>query len=247
MKALILAAGRGSRLGDATADRPKCLVDVAGRTLLRRQTAALEAAGVDSIGVVAGWRAESFDGLGLTVFTNPRWHETTMVESLAAADAWLRAEPVIVGYGDIVYTAETVRRLIASPGDLVITYDPDWYALWRRRFERPLDDAETFTLDADGRLLDIGGRASDVEEIHGQYMGLLKLTPASWRVVRRVRAGDPEVAGLDMTGTLRHLVRRGLLSVRTTPVAGPWFEFDHPSDLAVAGDVLRKLDQESAQ
>src|SRR5437870_5599387 len=90
MKAIILAAGRGSRMGALTADRPKCFAEIAGRTLLSLQMQALSAS-ADSIAVVRGYRAEVFDGLPLHRFDNPRWAETNMVRSLMCADPWLRA------------------------------------------------------------------------------------------------------------------------------------------------------------
>ena len=57
-------------------------------------------------------------------------------------DPWLRAHDCIVSYADIFYTGETVKRLAAAGGDLAMSYDPDWLALWSRRFADPLSDAE---------------------------------------------------------------------------------------------------------
>jgi choline kinase len=245
MRGLVLAAGRGSRLGQFTTDRPKCLVDVAGRSLLDRQVAALTQAGVDEVGVVTGWHAEAFAPTGLRTFGNPRWADTTMVESLAAAQEWLLAGPVLVSYGDIVFSANTARRLARAPGQLAIAYDPDWEALWRSRFEQPLDDAETFRLDGD-RLTDIGGRPSTTEQVQGQYLGLVRWTPQAWQVVSRLRETDAEARDLDMTGLLRRLVRGEGLDVTAVPVDGPWCEFDHPSDIDVGLDIVRQLDAELA-
>jgi choline kinase len=239
VRALVLAAGRGARMVGFTEDRPKCLIELGGRTLLDRQVAALRSGGIDEVGVVAGWHAEAFAGTGLPVFVNHRWATTTMAESLVAADEWLRDGPVLAAYGDIVYTAQTVRELLDCDADLAITYDPDWYALWRRRFADPLDDAETFVRTETGDLAVIGGRPDTVAEVQGQYIGLLRLTPKSWRSIRRARR-DPEVRRLDMTGLLARLVRT--MHVATVPVRGPWCEFDHPTDLAVGRDVLRTLD-----
>jgi choline kinase len=235
----VLAAGRGARMAGLTADRPKCLIEIGGRVLLDRQVAALRAAGIDEVGVVAGWHAEAFAGTGLPVFVNHRWATTTMAESLAAADAWLRDGPVLAAYGDIVYTAETVRELAGCDAELAITYDPNWHALWCRRFANPLDDAETFVRAQTGDLVAIGGRPGTVAEVQGQYVGLLRLTPGSWRSIREARRA-PEVRGLDMTGLLSRLLPA--VRIATVPVRGPWCEFDHPSDLAVGRDVLRALD-----
>jgi choline kinase len=243
MKGLILAAGRGSRLGKFTVDRPKCLVDIDGKSLLDRQVAALRAAGADEVGVVTGWCAGAFEGTGLPTFHNPDWADTTMVGSLAAAQDWLLAGPVLVSYGDIVFGAATAARLAQASGALTISYDPDWEALWRSRFDRPLDDAETFVRDERGLLADIGGHPDTAAEVQGQYLGLLRFTPAAWSVIAELRATDAEVRDLDMTGLLRHLVRSGLLPVQTVAAAGPWCEFDHPHDIDVGLDIIRELDE----
>ncbi len=115
MRGLILAAGRGSRMGALGDDRPKCLVELNGRPLLDRQIAALRRGGVDEIGVVRGYRAEILNFPGLTYFDNPRWAQTNMVMSLTAAASWLRVGPVIVSYADIFYRSNLVQASPSSP------------------------------------------------------------------------------------------------------------------------------------
>src|SRR6516165_8683375 len=116
MRAVILAAGRGSRMGPFGEDRPKCLVELAGQSLIERQVAALRRGGVEEIGVVRGYRAEMIDFPGLTYFSNTRWAETNMVVSLASAATWLRSGPVIVSYADIFYRSDLVLGLAGAHG-----------------------------------------------------------------------------------------------------------------------------------
>ena len=233
MKALILAAGRGARLGGLNGDAPKCLVPLAGRPLLEWQLAALRGACVEEIGVVRGYRAHLLDGRGLVTFENRCWARTNMVASLACAGRWLHTGPTIVSYSDIFYGTATVATLIAAPGDIAITYDPDWLTLWSRRFADPLSDAETFRLEG-SRVVDIGGRATDVDEVNGQYMGLLKITPAGWIAIDGYLAtlSTERRDTLDMTGLLSALVAAGH-SVGGVPVSGPWGEVDSASDLTL--------------
>ncbi len=241
MRAIILAAGRGSRLGHLGADRPKCLVEFAGKTLIERQIAALRRGGVDEIAVVLGYRAEMIDLPGLSYFLNQRWAQTNMVMSLTAATAWLRSGPAIVSYGDIFYRSELVRGLAAAPGQLVISYDRDWRRLWTRRFVDPLADAETFRINADGQLLEIGGRTTRIEEIQGQYMGLFKFTPPAWSVVEALLAAldAPIRDKLDVTGLLRRLLAGNELSIGTFGTDGQWGEIDNAQDVALYEDMVR--------
>lgn len=234
MKGLILAAGRGSRMGERTNDRPKCMVDLLGQPLLHRQVAALRAGGVDQIGIVRGYRADSIAVDGVDYFENMRWASTNMVMSLACARQWLATAPVIVSYSDIFYTGDLVAQLDAEPGDLVVAYDTQWLSLWKRRFADPLSDAETFRTNAMGRLLEIGTRAASLEEIRGQYMGLLKFTPTAWQVVDTILTEMPEAIRdkLDMTSLLRLLLERDF-PIATLSTSGQWGEVDSPSDITV--------------
>jgi choline kinase len=234
VRAVILAAGRGSRMGMLGEDRPKCLVPLCGKPLIERQVSALRNGGVQQVGVVRGYRAEMIDLPELTFFQNPRWAETNMVMSLACAGAWLREAPVIISYADIFYRHPLIRDLAAAEGDLVITYDQDWYRLWSQRFDDPLSDAETFSTDDTGRLLEIGGKTTNLQDIAGQYMGLLKFTPKAWTGVEALLTTLEPAARdrLDMTSLLRLLLRQGF-PISTLPTSGQWGEIDNPTDLAL--------------
>ncbi|MFZ0311272.1 MAG: phosphocholine cytidylyltransferase family protein [Candidatus Korobacteraceae bacterium] len=240
MRAVILAAGRGSRLGHLGDDRPKCFVELEGSPLIERQIAALRRGGVKEIGVVRGYRAEMIDFPGLTYFSNPRWAETNMVMSLAAAAPWLRGGPVIVSYADIFYRSELVRGLAGARGQLVVSYDRAWRRLWTRRFADPLADAETFRLDAEGRLLEIGGKTTRIEDIEGQYMGLLKFTPPAWSALEALLStlDAPICDRLDMTGLLRRLLAGNELPIDTFATDGQWGEIDNPEDVAVYAKMV---------
>jgi choline kinase len=242
MRAVILAAGRGSRMGHLGDDRPKCLVELEGQSLIARQIAALRRGGVDEIGVVRGYRAETIDFPGLSYFANERWAETNMVMSLAAAAAWLRAGPVIVSYADIFYRGELVRGLTAAPGQLVVTYDRAWRRLWTRRFTDPLADAETFRISTAGQLLEIGGKTTRIEDIQGQYMGLFKFTPPAWSAVEAL-LGTLDAAirdRLDVTGLLRRLLAGKEVPIGTFGADGQWGEIDNPEDVALYRNMVRE-------
>jgi choline kinase len=241
MRAVILAAGRGSRMSTLTEDRPKCLVELAQKPLIQRQIAALRSGGVSSLGVVRGYMGPKIDIDHVTYFENPRWAETNMVMSLVAAADWLRSDTVIISYADIFYGRGIVQSLVDSPGRLAVTYDPGWRALWTERFSDPLSDAETFRTDASGNLLDIGRRAKHLDEIQGQYMGLLKFTPEAWRAVEGVLAARDAKArdAMDMTTLLRTLLESGF-PVKAVPIAGQWGEIDSSDDLQLYEKMIRE-------
>jgi choline kinase len=168
-----------------------------------------------------------------------------MVTSLAAAARWLSRGAVLVSYGDIFYRGELVQRLISAQGHLVVTYDRAWRELWTRRFAEPLADAETLRVDRGGRLVEIGGKTTRIDDIQGQYMGLLKFTPPAWSAVEELLQGlDGAIRDrLDMTGLLGRLLARGV-EIGTLATEGQWGEIDSPGDAALyekmvsAGELL---------
>lgn len=243
MIAVILAAGRGSRLRDLTARKPKCLVEIAGKPLLRWQCEALRAAGAARVLVVRGYLAQSLTpeaaGLEAGAFEtveNPRWEQSNMLSSLLCAGPWLEKafahgeNAATISYSDIVYPPEHVRTLSACAEPVAVSYDLCWEQLWRLRFNDPLLDAETFR-QTDGLLREIGGKPQNIAEVQGQYMGLIRVTPQGWRQIREACAELGEaVAHTDMTGFLRRLIDNGI-RVGAVPVQGRWCEVDSQEDL----------------
>ncbi|MDR0362648.1 MAG: phosphocholine cytidylyltransferase family protein [Planctomycetota bacterium] len=228
---VILAAGRGSRMKGLTEAKPKCLLELGGRALLEWQLDSMKQAGVDRMLVVTGYRGDLLRGDFETV-ANPRWESTNMVQSLLYTYAAADARDMIVSYADIVYRPSHVAALLASNADMAVTYDTEWRSLWELRNEDPLTDAETFR-EEDGKVTDIGGKPRSLDEVRGQYMGLLRFSPAGRRTVADCVSGlAPEAADkLDMTSLLRALLAQGR-EIGAVPVAGGWCECDTEGDIA---------------
>lgn len=233
MKAIILAAGRGSRMKDLTDERPKCLVELRGKALLDWQLHALRAAGITEIAIVTGYKRELLVNRRLVEFHNARWAETNMVSSLACAQDWLQTEPCIVSYSDICYSPMAVQSLITCEASLAVTYDPNWLELWTQRFGDPLLDAETFRLTPEYTLAEIGNKPTSVHEVQGQYMGLLRFTPEGWAEILRIRSGltSKQCDKMHMTGTLQKVIDAGSVEIAAVPYAGAWGEVDSAEDL----------------
>jgi choline kinase len=239
VRALILAAGRGARLRPLTDDRPKCLVRLGGRTLLDWELAALRAAGIDDVAIVTGWRGARVRRRGLVRFRNRAWRRTDMVASLLCARRWLAEGPCLVAYGDSVHHPAVLRRLAAADHDVAIAYDTGWGALWRARFARPEEDAESLRV-VRGRVRAIGGRLRHCEDADGQFMGLFRLTPRGLARIESALAalGTAARARLQTTQLLAALVAAGT-SVGAIATSGRWCEVDGPDDVALYERRLR--------
>lgn len=237
MKGVILAAGLGSRLGTHTKNVPKCMIELNGQPLLHWQLDALHSAGVKQVVVVCGYRHEVIEAQGLSTIYNPDWDRTNMVASLLCAEHVIDG-PVIVSYSDIVYGATVVRRLMSCAQELTVAYDAQWLPLWQARFENPLSDAESFKIDSNERIVDIGRTVDNVSQIQGQYMGLIRITPVSFGWIREIVQSQADRASLDITGLLARLITTGR-PVHGLRAEGNWCEIDSPSDLALAETLIQ--------
>ena len=230
MKAIILVAGRGSRMGTLTDEKPKCLLEVYGKPLIEHQIEALEKAGIKEIALVTGYKSELLNNYGTHHFHNAKWAETNMVYSLLCAKEWLDRSDCIVSYADIYYASKVIKDLVSCPDDIAIAYDPNWLELWSKRFEDPLDDAETFRIDSNNYLLEIGQKPKTVEEIQGQYMGLLKFGNG---VFEQLIKNDKHKLSLDkisMTLFLS-LIIKNQIKILCIPNRQFWMEYDNSYDL----------------
>jgi choline kinase len=239
-QAIILAAGRGSRMGEMTSTQPKCLTLLAGKPLLQWQVEALRSAGMQSITVIGGYRKELLASESYQLIDNPDWASTNMIATLRRASMLLRQVPCLVAYSDIVYRPDRVKALAEADADIAISYDTEWRTLWNARFENPLSDAETFR-QQDGWLTDIGTKPQRISDVEGQYVGLLKFTPIGWRQVEQVLSSlNLEIQRrTDVTNLLRILLERGI-RVRCVAGAGAWCEIDDSGDVHL---YQRSLDE----
>lgn len=242
-QAVILAAGRGSRLGHLTDDRPKCLTVVAGRALLEWMLGALRDAGIERVVIVGGYGYEalqSYRSPSVAIVRNAHWAATNMLGTLQTAQAWLAAAPCLVAYSDIAVRPAHLARLRAAPGDIVVANNTQWQTLWAERFQDPLHDAESFAVEA-GKLRRIGGRATDIAEIGGQFMGLVKTTPQGWAQLNTLMMNDPNLARKGDTTELLARALQAEVPIHVVDCAGGWIEIDSESDLhAVERGITQK-------
>jgi len=245
MKVIILAAGEGTRLRPHTLERPKCLVEADGRSLLDRQLDVLATEGIDPVILVGGYRAEMLHRDDIKLRINPLFSETNMVWSLFCAEDDFDGG-MIVSYGDIVYSRKILRTLLKSEADIAVTIDLDWESYWRTRNENPLDDAETLKMSSDGKVLEIGQEPNSLEEIEGQYIGLMKFSAEGVAILKKVfhdakksgnLCGKP-VKNAYMTDLLQATIDLGY-AVHSAPVHGGWVEVDTCEDLFLTSTKSR--------
>ncbi len=238
-RAIILAAGQGTRLRPITDDRPKCLTPLDGRSLLARQVAVLNAAGIDDITVVGGYRIDQIRALGYQCMENVDYEHTNMVSTLFCAKGIMSSdEDLLICYGDIVYQHDNLAKLLATDGEVVLMIDQEWKKLWELRLENPLDDAETLQLSDEGNVIELGKKPENYDQIQGQYTGLIKVRADKvaemidfYQSLDRTACYDGQTfPNMYMTSFIQQLIDAGW-QVKAALVKNGWLEIDSVSDL----------------
>lgn len=238
MRAVILAAGEGTRLRPLTDDRPKCLVELWGRPILEHTISTLHSAGIDDVMVVAGHGADQLKRYGLPLRVNPDYATTNMVHSLFCAEDCMDQDLLVV-YGDIVFAPRVARALLASIAPIALAVNMRWRELWELRMAEPLHDLETLRLDAGGKIRELGKRPRSYSDVEGQYMGLIRFAAQALPAVRklyhnldRTRLYDGRTfQNMHMTSFLQTLIDHGM-TIHPVRCEGGWLEVDSLEDLA---------------
>jgi choline kinase len=238
--AVLLAAGVGKRLAGTLGERPKCLVEIGGKSLLLRLLEGLAAAGVREAVVVTGFGEEAVRaaigegpaGIRVRYVSNPRYREGAIL-SLWVARGVLDG-PVLVMDADVLCGPDMIARLVRSPR-------PNCFLL----------DASVETTGEEQMLLVRGDRVCNIVrggapgyELTGESVGFLKLSAAAARVLRellaaRVAAGH---TAIEHEETYPELLER--VEVVFERVDGmPWTEIDFPEDITHAErEVLPRIE-----
>jgi choline kinase len=242
----VIGAGRGSRLGHNTDLIPKTLVEVMGRPMLEWILEALRSAGFARRDVVfvCGY-AEDIVRARYPEFTfvrNADWANNNILLSLLCARKHF-GTGFVSTYADIVYDAEVVKKLVASPADIVLGCDTAWRRRYVGRTQHPETDAEK--LRANGSQVVELSRTIDSESADGEFIGVMKLSPDGARVFSDAfdRAQHSYGAGLFREGRsfqkaylldlLQEMLEAGAL-MRRENTAGGYMEIDTRQDLAMA-------------
>jgi len=247
-KALILAAGLGSRLYPLTSNKPKTLVPLFGESILLRQKKVLNALGINNISVVVGHMAKSIERLNFNCINNENYESTNMVSSFfCAKDFFSKKEDLIVSYGDIIYQKNNLKKLLKSSEEISVMVDKDWLRYWNLRFTDPLSDAESLIINSDNSIKDIGKKTDDYKNIQGQYTGLLKIKSSSIMNIldfynnldKNKIYYKKKFNELDFTTFLQILIDHAW-KVYAVTVSNGWLEIDSKTDLNLYEKLEKK-------
>ena len=236
--AIILSAGQGSRLLPLTADKPKCLIDFAGKSLLRWQVEALAANGVTDISVVTGFKSDVVEaelavlpGVRAEALFNPFYHVADNLGSCWMAREKMVGEFIILN-GDTLVAPEIVATLLAkasAPITVTVDIKPDY-------------DADDMKVERKGDQLVAIGKTLSPLQANAESIGMLAFDEVGGaRFRRQIEAMMRTPAGVSnwYLKAIDAIAPEGV--VGTVSIEGmDWAEVDFPQDVPIAEALAAK-------
>jgi phosphoenolpyruvate phosphomutase len=247
--AVLLAASRGKGLEAVTQDRPKVMLPIAGKPLLRWLVDAFKQQGVNDITVVGGYRADAIDTAGIKLVVNERHEKTGELASLACAVDGLQNDTVI-SYGDLLFRSYIVRDLVESEAPFSVVVDSTTVAEAGAANQSVRDFAWCSAADDRGLfgnkvvLRRVSNNEADVngDAPHGRWIGLLNVRGAGrerLQAVMNTLRARPDFDSLDMPTLLNALLEAGE-EIEVQYVHGHWRGVNDLEDFRRAGDFAHE-------
>lgn len=262
-RAILIAAGRGKRLGAHTEEIPKCMVQVGRRPILGWVWEAFEAAGIRELVVIRGYRGDVLERfarelvLRVHFVDNTEWQTNNILLSLAKARRFLDG-PCLLSYSDIIFTPAVARAAAESPAEIGLVIDRRFRDIYVGRTEHPLEEGEVSDLMPDGTVARVGKRALPPSEAIGEYIGLTRLGARGAATVGRAldrlahdHAGREEAPfqraaayrNAYLTDLWQHLIDGGM-PIDPILIDGQWREIDTGQDLERARQLVESSTEE---
>ena len=239
-KAIILAAGQGTRLRPLTDEIPKTMVRICEKPIIEYQMDAFSKRDITEIHVVAGYKEEKLVYQNLIKTINHDFKSTNMVASLyLLRDLFDGTCDVVISYGDIIFDDIVLDSLMMDHcNEVSIVYDVNWLELWKNRMDNPLDDVETFRIDENQNVTELGSVPEVESDIQGQYIGLIFVPKSQTltffdnydRLLKEQTLNRADFNNMYMTTYLQLLIDTGT-KVKGIPIYSGWLEIDSLTDV----------------
>ena len=262
MRGLIIAAGRGSRLGHLTDNSPKCLLKVGGISIVERIINEMSNVGVKKFALIRGYMGNKFELRNIQYFENFEYSQNNILHSMMCAknfliDSLIQNENLIVSYSDIVFESVLMKKIAESRGSISLLCDPNWEVKYSGRTQHPKSEAEIVVVKDNNLVVEIGKLFAEkrinvpnstLELV--EFTGLILLKPdgislvldAFEEIADVIQADEPfgranTFQNSYLSDLFQFLVDSGR-RVEVTRFIGNWFEIDTEQDLLRANEFF---------
>ena len=243
MKAIILAAGQGSRLGSQGKEIPKCLVEFEGKNLLRRHIEILTNCGIAKIVLVVGHKQEmirdeiesGFETVDIEIVFNPEFLKGSILSLWCALKHLLKEKSILLMDADVLYDARMIGKLLKSKHTNCLLFD--------RNFE-PGDEPVKVCFHR-GKIVEFRKKINTKFETVGESIGFFKLGESgiNWLFESTEGFVRQEKFEAPYEEAIRKVVLENQKEFGFEDATGlPWIEIDFPKDVIQARNkILPKL------
>ena len=248
MKAIVIAAGEGSRMGKLTQNIPKPLVMVNGKSIIERQLSILKQNKILDVIIITGSHNEKFTFKNV-VYVNDLDHKKhDTLGSLITARDYMNDE-IIITYADQIFDEKIIESINNFSGDIGIAVDLDWEKNYVNRDQHPKSEAENILINGN-EILELRKNISECKENEkiGECLGLMKFSRKASKVFLDKYSeleishqgkfhNAPSLEKALISDMIQELIDSEI-NVEPIYVSGKWCEIDTPQDLEIARKLL---------
>ncbi|MFX0082917.1 MAG: NTP transferase domain-containing protein [Candidatus Hodarchaeota archaeon] len=250
MKVIIIAAGPSTRLRPLTEYKPKCLLEIEGKSILERTLDNFKYFGLDDFVIIRGYQKEKIDLPNITYYDNDDYYNNNILESLFYAEEAMK-DGFIFTYSDILYSKNVVKKLLDSPHDFSFIIDTDWRKRYEGRMKHPTDEAELAIVEH-GKIKNLS-KFYNPDVAYGEFIGLGKFTKKGAEILIRNynRAKYNKTCKFEgrfhdattmqkayLTDMIEELILRGY-SMHSVDIQREWVEMDTEEDYEYAKELIK--------
>jgi phosphoenolpyruvate phosphomutase len=262
--AIIAAAGFEKQLLPLIEDKPKCLLDIKGKTILERAVGALNECNIKDIALIRGYKKEAIALPNIRYYDNDRYEDTGELYSLFCAENELKGRTLIL-YGDIIFDTAILEKLLKSPADIALVVDLAWLDQEQRGAQPTHLNPDLVSLaeppgqsylsrfvmpEGEHRIVRIGQQLPR-EQAHGEFVGMAMFSEKGTQALREcykaaqgrdASAGFHEsrsLAKASFTDLIQEMIDRGH-TVHAVPIFKGWTEVDSFEEYQKAWAKIRQ-------
>jgi len=234
MKAIILAAGRGTRISKITKKKPKCLINIKGKSILSRQISFLKKLKINKIIVIRGYKKKFINYKNIKYIDNKDFKKNEQLGSLLHAKSEFN-DDMLISFSDIIYDFKVLKKIFHSRnGEIILGIDKKWKKRYEFRYDHPYQQADKIQLGKKNEVLKIG-KSLKLKKTEAEFLGILKLTKKGCKIFMKnyLKISKKKIKKMQIHDYLNFLIKRNI-KINSCNIKGKFMEIDTYNDFKLA-------------
>ena len=240
MNSIILAAGRGSRIPEISNNKPKCLININGSSILSRQVKFLKNLKIKNIRIIRGYKKNYIKFKSVNYVENKNFKKSEQLSSLFCAEKFLKGN-IIILFSDIIYEEKILKKILKfKNGDIILGVDRNWKKRYRFRYDHPVEQADKVSISNKNQINMIGKKLN-LKKTKAEFLGILKLSNNGCKIFKECFKLIPkhQVKKMQVHNFLNFLIKKNF-KINACSVNGKYMEIDTYNDFKLAKKMFKK-------